>query len=57
MQNHVRNKMAETFFCRTNGSQVTGHFPTICYEKHAKEAKIKYLNLAEEAAFPASFAD
>ena len=47
----------QVFVCRMNDGQVTGHFVSICNEKHGKEAKTKDFSFAEEGSFPASFAD
>ena len=40
------------FFCRMNDGRVTGHFVSICNEKHGKEAKTKDFSLTEEGSFP-----
>ena len=47
----------QAFVCRTNDGRVTGHFVSICNEKHGKEAKTKDLASLKKAAFLASFAD
>ena len=44
----------QAFVCRTNDGRVTGHFVSICNEKHGKEAKI--LASLKKAAFSTSFA-
>ena len=41
----------------TNNGQVTGHFASICNEKHGKEAKTKDFSLAEEGSFPCKLKD
>jgi len=35
-----------------NDGRVSGHFASICNEKHGKEVKIKDFSLAEEGSFP-----
>ena len=46
--------MAASIFCRMNDGQVTGHFASICNEKHGKKQKPKVLALLKKAAFPAN---
>ena len=42
----------QAFAGRTNDGRVTGHFVSICNEKHGKEAKTKDFSPAEEGSFP-----